>query len=143
MIEHCNVTKRYGAVEAVSGLSFSAPDGQIVGLLGQNGAGKTTTLKSVAGILNYDSGTIMINGKDVKTEPIECKKITAYIPDNPDLYDYMTGIKYLNFIADIFGVGPRSTYRGIFARHETEAGDNSGVAAFSEADNHGRTVCRT
>ena len=78
MIELCNVTKRYGAVEAVSGLSFSAPDGQIVGLLGQNGAGKTTTLKSVAGILQFDAGEIYIDGKSIRTQPLECKRSFAY-----------------------------------------------------------------
>lgn len=105
MLKIDHLTKQYGDKKAVDDLSLHIRPGEIYGFIGHNGAGKTTTLKSVAGILNYDSGTIMINGKDVKTEPIECKKITAYIPDNPDLYDYMTGIKYLNFIADIFGVG--------------------------------------
>lgn len=105
MLKIDHLTKQYGDKKAVDDLSLHIRPGEIYGFIGHNGAGKTTTLKSVAGILNYDSGTITINGKDVKTEPIECKKITAYIPDNPDLYDYMTGIKYLNFIADIFGVG--------------------------------------
>ena len=105
MLKIDHLTKQYGDKKAVDDLSLHIRPGEIYGFIGHNGAGKTTTLKSVAGILNYDSGTITINGKDVKAEPIECKKITAYIPDNPDLYDYMTGIKYLNFIADIFGVG--------------------------------------
>ena len=105
MLKIDHLTKQYGEKKAVDDLSLHIKPGEIYGFIGHNGAGKTTTLKSVAGILNYDSGTITINGKDVKAEPIECKKITAYIPDNPDLYDYMTGIKYLNFIADIFGVG--------------------------------------
>ena len=102
MLKIDHLTKQYGDKKAVDDLSLHIRPGEIYGFIGHNGAGKTTTLKSVAGILNYDSGTITINGKDVKAEPIECKKITAYIPD---LYDYMTGIKYLNFIADIFGVG--------------------------------------
>lgn len=79
--------------------------GEIYGFIGHNGAGKTTTLKSVAGILQFDAGEIYIDGMPIKENPLECKRRFAYIPDNPDLYDYMTGIKYLNFIADIFGVG--------------------------------------
>ena len=104
MLKIDHLTKQYGDKKAVDDLSLHIRPGEIYGFIGHNGAGKTTTLKSVAGILNYDSGTITINGKDVKAEPIECKKITAYIPDNPDLYDFYTGIKYLNFIADIYGI---------------------------------------
>ena len=82
--------------------------GEIYGFIGHNGAGKTTTLKSVAGILQFDGGEILVDGKSVRTQPLECKKMIAYIPDNPDLYEYMTGIKYLNFIADIFGVSAQA-----------------------------------
>ena len=89
---------------AVDNLAFSAYRGEIFGLLGPNGAGKTTTLKSVAGILQFDSGTITIAGNSVTADPIRCKRDIAYIPDNPDLYDFMSGIKYLNFVADIFGI---------------------------------------
>ena len=89
---------------AVNGISFTARSGEVFGLIGPNGAGKTTTLKSVAGILQFDAGEIYIDGKSIRTQPLECKRSFAYIPDNPDLYDYMTGIQYLNFIADIFGV---------------------------------------
>ena len=85
-------------------LSLSIDAGEIYGFIGHNGAGKTTTLKSVVGILRFDSGEIKINGISVNEDPIACKKQLAYIPDNPDLYDFMTGIKYLNFIADIFGI---------------------------------------
>ena len=85
-------------------LSLHIAPGEIYGFIGHNGAGKTTTLKSVAGILQFDAGEIYIDGKSIRTQPLECKRCFAYIPDNPDLYDYMTGIKYLNFIADIFGV---------------------------------------
>lgn len=102
-IEH--LCKAYGDKKAVDDLSLRIHPGEIYGFIGHNGAGKTTTLKSVAGILQFDSGEIYIGGKSVKDEPLECKRMLAYIPDNPDLYDYMTGIKYLNFIADIFGVG--------------------------------------
>ena len=101
-IEH--LTKSYGDKKAVDDLSLQILPGEIYGFIGHNGAGKTTTLKSCAGILNYDSGSISIDGHDVKSAPLDCKRVTAYIPDNPDLYDFLTGIKYLNFIADIFGV---------------------------------------
>ena len=101
-IEH--LTKTYGEKKAVDDLSLHIQAGEIYGFIGHNGAGKTTTLKSVAGILQFDGGEILVDGKSVRTQPLECKKEIAYIPDNPDLYEYMTGIKYLNFIADIFGV---------------------------------------
>ena len=102
-IEH--LTKAYGEKKAVDNLSLHIAPGEIYGFIGHNGAGKTTTLKSVAGILQFDVGEITIGGISIKENPLECKRRFAYIPDNPDLYDYMTGIKYLNFIADIFGVG--------------------------------------
>ena len=101
-IEH--LTKVYGEKKAVDDLSLAIRPGEIYGFIGHNGAGKTTTLKSVAGILPFDQGEILIDGVSVRTDPLACKKKIAYIPDNPDLYDFMTGIGYLNFIADIFGV---------------------------------------
>ena len=101
-IEH--LTKTYGERNAVIDLSLHICPGEIYGFIGHNGAGKTTTLKSAVGILRFDSGEIYIDGDSVKKEPLKCKKNLAYIPDNPDLYDFMTGIKYLNFIADVFGV---------------------------------------
>lgn len=104
MLKIENLTKVYGDKKAVDDLSLHIAPGEIYGFIGHNGAGKTTTLKSVAGILQFDEGEIYINGKSVKEQPLECKKEIAYIPDNPDLYDFMSGIKYLNFIADIFGV---------------------------------------
>ena len=104
MLKIENLTKVYGDKKAVDDLSLHIAPGEIYGFIGHNGAGKTTTLKSVAGILQFDAGEIYINGKSVKEQPLECKKEIAYIPDNPDLYDFMSGIKYLNFIADIFGV---------------------------------------
>ncbi len=104
MLKIENLTKAYGDKKAVDDLSLHIKSGEIYGFIGHNGAGKTTTLKSVAGILRFDSGEIYIDGRSVKTEPIPCKSVTAYIPDNPDLYEFMSGIKYLNFIADIFGV---------------------------------------
>ena len=104
MLKIENLTKVYGDKKAVDDLSLHIAPGEIYGFIGHNGAGKTTTLKSVAGILQFDAGEIYINGKSVKEQPLECKKEIAYIPDNPDLYDFMSGIKYLNFIADVFGV---------------------------------------
>ena len=101
-IEH--LTKIYGDKKAVDDLSIHIKSGEIYGFIGHNGAGKTTTLKSVVGILQFDSGEIFINGNSIKEDPLTCKRDIAYIPDNPDLYDFMTGIKYLNFVADIFGV---------------------------------------
>lgn len=105
MLKIENLTKVYGDKKAVDDLSLHIAPGEIYGFIGHNGAGKTTTLKSVAGILQFDSGEIYINGRSIKEQPLECKKDIAYIPDNPDLYDFMSGIKYLNFIADIFDVG--------------------------------------
>lgn len=101
-IEH--LTKTYGEKKAVDDLTLHIAPGEIYGFIGHNGAGKTTTLKSVVGILQFDKGEILIDGKSIRTAPLDCKRDIAYIPDNPDLYDYMSGIKYLNFIADIFGV---------------------------------------
>ena len=102
-IQH--LTKRYGEKKAVDDLSLHIAAGEIYGFIGHNGAGKTTTLKSVVGILQFDEGEITIDGHSIQAEPLVCKREMAYIPDNPDLYDFMTGIKYLNFVADIFGVG--------------------------------------
>ena len=93
MLEICHLTKIYGEKKAVDDLSLSIDAGEIYGFIGHNGAGQTTTLKSVVGILRFDSGEIKINGISVNEDPIACKKQLAYIPDNPDLYDFMTGIK--------------------------------------------------
>ena len=101
-IEH--LTKVYGDKKAVDDLSLHIQPGEIYGFIGHNGAGKTTTLKSVVGILQFDEGEITIDGISIREQPLACKKKFAYIPYNPDLYDFMTGIKYLNFIADVFGV---------------------------------------
>ena len=101
-IEH--LTKQYGDKKAVDDLSLTIRPGEIYGFIGHNGAGKTTTLKACCGILRYDSGEITVDGVSMKKDPITCKSKIAYIPDNPDLYEFMTGIRYLNFVADIFGV---------------------------------------
>ena len=102
LIRH--LTKRYGEKKAVDDLSLHIAPGEIYGFIGHNGAGKTTTLRSVAGILQFDEGEITIAGHSIRTEPLACKRMFAYIPDNPDLYEFMTGWQYLDFIADIFGV---------------------------------------
>jgi len=102
-IEH--LTKSYGGgVKAVDDLSITVMPGDIYGFIGHNGAGKTTTLRAVAGILSFESGTIRVNGTSIAEDPIACKREMAYIPDNPDLYEHLTGIQYLNFVADIYGV---------------------------------------
>ena len=105
MLNISHLTKTYGDKKAVDDLSLHIAPGEIYGFIGHNGAGKTTTIKSVVGILQFDEGEITIDGTSLKDDPIACKKKIAYIPDNPDLYEFMSGIKYLNFIADIFGVG--------------------------------------
>jgi len=99
-----NLTKTYGEKRAVDNLSLHIAPGEIYGFIGHNGAGKTTTLRAVVGILNPDAGEITVDGLSMRENPVACKRKIAYIPDNPDLYEFMTGIKYLNFIADIFGV---------------------------------------
>ena len=101
-IEH--LTKFYGGKKAVDDLSLHIAPGEIYGFIGHNGAGKTTTLKAAVGILAFDTGEITVGGVSLKRDPLACKKQIAYIPDNPDLYDFMSGIKYLHFIADVFGV---------------------------------------
>ena len=104
MLKIDHLTKTYGEKKAVDDLSLHIEKGEIYGFIGHNGAGKTTTIKACCGILQFDSGEIWVDGVSVSTQPLDCKRDMAYIPDNPDLYEYMTGIKYLNFIADIFGV---------------------------------------
>lgn len=105
MLEIINLTKSYdGKKNAVNDLSLTINDGEIFGFIGHNGAGKTTTIKCCVGILSFEKGDVLIDGKSIKDNPIEAKKITAYIPDNPDLYEQLTGIQYLDFICDIFEI---------------------------------------
>ena len=104
MLNISHFTKRYGDKIAVDNLSLHIAPGEIYGFIGHNGAGKTTTIKSVVGILPFEAGDITVGGVSILKDPIACKRQIAYIPDNPDIYEYMTGIKYPNFIADIFGV---------------------------------------
>ena len=118
-IDH--LTKTFGEKKAVDDLTLHIAPGEIYGFIGHNGAGKTTTLKSVVGIQQFDAGTITVGGHSIQEDPIACKKMLAYIPDNPDLYEFMTGIQSLNFIADIFGVAAETRqarirkYAGLFA----------------------------
>lgn len=105
MLEIRNFSKTYkNGKKAVDNLTLTISPGDIYGFIGHNGAGKTTTIRAVTGVLDFDEGEILINSKSIKKEPLACKAITAYIPDNPDLYDNLTGIKYLNFIGDVFRV---------------------------------------
>ena len=104
MLRINHFTKTYGDKKAVDDLTLHIQPGEIYGFIGHNGAGKTTTLKSVAGIMQFDSGEILVDGVSMKADPLACKKKIAYIPDNPDLYEFMTGIQYLNFVGDVFAV---------------------------------------
>ncbi|MGN1084248.1 MAG: ABC transporter ATP-binding protein, partial [Lachnospiraceae bacterium] len=104
-IEH--FTKRYGDKVAVNNLNLHIAPGEIYGFIGHNGAGKTTTLKACCGLLRFTEGTILINGKSIREEPLSCKREIAYIPDNPDLYDFLTGYDFLNFVADVYGVSKK------------------------------------
>ena len=110
-IEH--LTKSYGDKKAVDDLSLHIHPGEIYGFIGHNGAGKTTTIKSCCGVLSFDSGDIFIDGVSIRQDPLACKKKIAYIPDNPDLYDFLSGIKYLNFVADIYGISKADRERDI------------------------------
>lgn len=133
-IEH--LTKTYGDKKAVDDLELHICPGEIYGFIGHNGAGKTTTLKSVVGILEFDSGEIYIDNISIKKDPIGCKKKLAYIPDNPDLYDFMTGIKYLNFIADIFAV-PADVRAERIAKYADAFGITADLAQPLSAYSHG------
>ena len=163
MLKIQHLTKMYGNKKAVDDLSLHICPGEIYGFIGHNGAGKTTTLKSVVGILQFEFGEILIDGKSIVKNPLECKREIAYIPDNPDLYDYMTGIKYLNFVSDIYGINEKDRnelihkYSDIFeitgdlaqpiAAYSHGMKQKTchyfGVDTFSETYYYGRTFCRT
>ncbi len=113
MLHIDHLTKSYGSKKAVDDLTLHISPGEIYGFIGHNGAGKTTTLRSVAGIQSFDSGEITIGGRSIRTDPLACKQIMGYIPDNPDLYEYMTGIRFLNFIADVYGISAEERKRRI------------------------------
>ena len=121
MLEIKNYSKSYGEEKkAADNVSLTVMSGDIYGFIGHNGAGKSTTIRAVVGVLDFTEGEILIDGHSVKSEPMECKKITAYIPDNPDLYENLTGIQYLNFVADVFGISAKEReeqigkYAGLF-----------------------------
>ena len=120
MVEIKGLCKSYDNKRVVDNLDLTINDGEIYGFIGHNGAGKTTTIKCLIGILSFESGEILIDGLSIKDKPIECKRKIAYIPDNPDLYNYMSGIDYLNFIGDVFNVANEERvkridkYAGIF-----------------------------
>ena len=131
-IEH--LTKRYGERCAVDDLSLHIRPGEIYGFIGHNGAGKTTTIKAAVGILRFDEGTVHIDGRSLADDPLACKRALAYIPDDPALYDYMTGIQYLDFIADVFGIGAadrQTRIRDLAARFELTADLAQPIAAYS------------
>ena len=113
MLQISHLTKTYGAKTAVDDLSLHIAPGEIYGFIGHNGAGKTTTLKACCGILPFDRGEIRVDGISIRENPLECKRRIAYIPDNPDLYEFLTGFQYLNFIADIFGISKDERQRRI------------------------------
>ena len=119
MLEIKNLTKTYkGGKTAVANLSLTVRAGDIYGFIGHNGAGKTTSIKAVVGIHDFDQGEILVDGKDVRSQSMACKQVTAYIPDNPDIYEYLTGIQYLNFLADIYRVPAKAREERI--RREAE-----------------------
>ncbi len=112
MLKINNLTKYYGKTfKAVDDLSLHVKAGEIYGFIGHNGAGKSTTIKSIVGAIDFEQGDILINSLSIKDNPVECKKVMAYIPDNPDVYDYLTGIQYINFVCDIFRVGEERNQR--------------------------------
>lgn len=114
MLEIRHFSKSYGkGKKAADDVSLSVMPGDIYGFIGHNGAGKSTTIRAIVGVLDFNEGEIRIDGHSVKEDPMACKRVTAYIPDNPDLYDNLTGIQYLNFIADVFGISPAEREAGI------------------------------
>lgn len=134
MLQITHLTKTYSEKKAVDDLTLSIAPGEIYGFIGHNGAGKTTTLKAAAGILPFDEGDIRIAGISVRDDPLACKKNLAYLPDNPDLYDYMTGAQYLNFIADVFGISAadrRSRIADYAARFELTDDLGGAISGYS------------
>ena len=134
MIEIKNVTKKYGNNVALKNVSFTVNDGEIFAFIGHNGAGKTTLIKSIVGIHNFDEGEILINGKSIKTDPISCKKEMAFVPDNPELYEQMKAIDFINFICDMYQVSQSEREENIkkYAKlFEIEDNLNDTISSFS------------
>ena len=136
MLKIQNFSKVYDGKPAVDNLSLEVEAGDIYAFIGHNGAGKTTTIKACCGILQFEQGDIFINGLSVKEKPIECKQQIAYIPDNPELYEYLSGIKYLNFVADIYGVGKKERSERI-AKYADAFGLTEDLAQPVSAYSHG------
>ena len=136
MLNIQHLTKKYDGRPAVDDLSLDVRAGDIYAFIGHNGAGKTTTIKAVCGILDFDEGDIFIDGMSIKDRPLDCKKLIAYIPDNPELYDYLTGIKYLNFVADVFGV-PQKERTERIAKYADAFGLTDDLAQPISAYSHG------
>ncbi len=136
MLKINSLTKLYGEKKAVDGLSLHIKAGEMYAFIGHNGAGKTTTIKSVCGLLNFDEGEILIDGVSIKDSPIECKRKIAYLPDNPDLYEFMSGIKYLNFIADVYGISKEKRQENI-KKYSDMFGITSDLAQPISAYSHG------
>lgn len=136
MLKINNLTKTFGDKKAVDNLTLHIKPGEIYGFIGHNGAGKTTTIKSVCGILKFDEGEILIDGVSNKADPISCKKNIAYIPDNPDLYDFMTGIQYLNFISDVFSV-PADVRKAKIEKYADDFGLTADLAQSISSYSHG------
>ena len=136
MLKINNLTKTYGEKKAVDDLSIHIAPGEIYGFIGHNGAGKTTTIKAACGILGFDSGDIFIDGVSIKDDPMKCKEKLAYIPDNPDMYEFMSGIKYLNFIADVYGVSEQDREARI-KKYADEFGLTQDLAQPISAYSHG------
>ena len=114
MLEIKHYSKTYGeGKKAADDVTLTVESGDIFGFIGHNGAGKSTTIRAVVGVLDFTEGEILIDGHSVKDEPMECKRVTAYIPDNPDLYENLTGIQYLNFVADVFGISAEESEKSI------------------------------
>ena len=136
MLKISNFTKLYDGKPAVEGLDLEVSAGDIYAFIGHNGAGKTTTIKACCGIMNFDEGDILIDGISIKKDPLECKKRIAYIPDNPELYDYLSGVKYLIFVADVFGVGKAEREERI-RRYSDLFGLTDDLAQLVSAYSHG------
>ena len=135
MLKIDNFTKKYGDKVAVDNLSLHVKAGEIYGFIGHNGAGKSTTIKAIVGALDYVDGQILINGKDNKQDSLSCKMATAYIPDNPDIYEHLTGIQYINFVCDIYGVGEERNER--IEKYSTEFGIKDNLGDIISSYSHG------
>lgn len=136
MLEIAHLTHRFGATLAVDDLTLEVPDGRITGFIGHNGAGKSTTLRAAAGILPFTTGSITIDGHDVRTDPLAAKRVTAFLPDNPDLYDFMTGLDFLGFIADLYRI-PRAERRAGIAEYADAYGLTDDLGGVVGGYSHG------